>query len=251
MVVSMATAVMLLGGTAAQAVPWIWIDHPQNEQLYCSGITSAQGTVTVDPGVAVDRVYVMLYYYSVGNYNYVYWNWVTQAWQIGSSWDTMKLATGTDAWSVDSGFPPELLADPERTYALYARAYDTGGGVGANVHYFYVGDYTPPTIDLTILRPTISPANGKLVLAATVAVDDNCTATPGVTIAVTSTAPPKPPKPGKPKPDWQIIQDGDYWQIWLRAENDGRRQPRTYTIDVAAVDGSSNGSRAAGTVVVP
>ena len=246
------TGLVALSASAASAAPLVWIDCPEKEGVYCTGITSAAGTVTVDEGLGVDRVYCQLYYYSVGNYDYVYWDWVSQTWHTGPTWDTMRLATGTDSWCVDSGFPAELPADPDRTYALYARAYDTNGGVGADVNYFYVvEDNTPPTIDLTILRPIIRPANNRMVLAATVCVQDDCDDSPEVAVVVDSTDPVKPPKGKRPKPDWEIVEEGGIWQVWLRAENSGRCEARIYTINVAAVDDAGNGARATGTVTVP
>jgi hypothetical protein len=245
-------ALVALGTSAATAAPLVWIDYPEYEHTYCSAISSAAGTATADAGLSVDRVYCQLYYYDIGNYDYVYWDWVSQTWHTGPTWDTMALATGTESWQLDTGFPDQLPVFPGRTYALYARVYDTTGGAGANVSYFYIGDdNTPPAIDLAILRPTIWPANKKMVLAATVSVEDNCDPGPWVDITVDSTDPQKPPKPKKIRPNWEIIEEGGIWQIWLRAENDGHRQARVYTINVAAVDQASHGARATGTVTVP
>lgn len=243
-------ALVALGAAAAADSPTVQIDYPEKEHWY-SGISSAEGTASADSGVGVDRVYCQLYYYSVGNYDYVYWDWISQTWHTGPTWDTMKLATGTDSWLVDSGFPAELPADPERTYALYARVYDTNGAVGSDVNYFYIVDSVPPTIDLTILRPTLWPPNGKLVLAAEVSVQDDHDPTPEVVIDVTTSDPPKPPKPGKVKPTSEIVRDGDVWQVWLAAKKAGKGAARVYTISVTATDDAGNTSLATGTVTVP
>jgi hypothetical protein len=60
-----------------------------------------------------------------------------------------------------------------------------------------------------------------------------------------------PAKNGKVKPDWEIVQDGDVWQVWLRAENAGKRAVRVYTVSAVATDASGNSGLATGTVTVP
>jgi hypothetical protein len=239
-------AILIALGASAAAAPTVQIDYPEKEHWY-SSVSSAEGTASADPGVAVDEVYCQLYYYSIGHYTYTYWNWVTGIWQTSPTWDTMKLATGTDSWHVDSGFPAGLPADPARTYALYARVYDANGGVGADVNYFYIGDTTPPTIDLTILQPTLWPPNGKLVLAAEVSVQDDHDPTPEVVIDVTTS---DPPKPGRGKPAWEVVRDGDVWQVWLAAKKAKKGGERAYTISVTATDDAGNTSGATGTVSV-
>jgi hypothetical protein len=239
--------------SAATAVPLVFIDYPEQEHWYPpSGITWAAGTAQADPGRTLNVVYCLLYYYTVGDYTYRYWNWTTRTWQIGTTDPgTMRVATGTDSWRVDGGFPTEWPLAWGRTFALYAQARDDWDVRGANVHYFYLGDTTPPTINLNILRPTLSPANGKMVLAAEVSVQDDYDPSPVVSIGVTSNDAQKPPKNGKAKPDWEIVREGEVWRIWLRAENAGRRAVRVYTIAVNATDGAGNTSSATGTVTVP
>ena len=442
--------------------PTVQISYPENEAWYYSGIDHAEGTASDGDGLGVGRVYCQLYYYSDGDYTNHYWSWTTGAWQTGSSWDTMKLATGTEAWKVDSGFPTDW--QPGRTYALYARAYDVLGNVGTNVSYFYIGDdewpsiaitvpqanvnypaglqqaagtaadtggsglsfvicamerldgnggalyprlywnweagdweaftphpqwpgfldprgwktaqgtsnwtladdlptlwedgqyrlyaeavdgwgnwrgvwqnfpvaddvaptitappditveqlgpggtpagqvhlgmptvsdpgdpnpevtndapvqfppgvtvvawtatdraghsatatqtvnvvdTTPPVIDLNMLRTTLRPANGKLVLAAEVSVSDAADPAPEVLISVTTDDPGKPARGRKARPDWETTRRGDVWEVWLRAENDGRSTVRVYTIGIEAADEAGNTATATGTVTVP
>ena len=243
-------AVFSLGSLAAHAAPTVQITYPEKEQWYCSGISMAAGTAAVsDPGRRVERVYCQLYYYSAGNYTHNYWNWVAGVWQTSPTWDTMVLAEGTNSWQVASGFPDDW--QPGRTYALYARVYDTAGEVGTDVNYFYIGDVTPPTISLTILRRTLWPANGKMALAAEVSAEDACDATPEVTIDVASSDTPQPPKKGEPRPDWEIVRDGDVWQVWLRAERAAPSTDRVYVITAAATDDSGNRAQRIGTATVP
>ena len=238
-----------IGLSAATAAPTVQITYPETEHLYNSGISRAEGTAGTDGGPALVAVYVMLYYYTVGNYEYHYWNWTTQSWQIGSSMETMKLANGLESWKLESGFPTDWPA--ERTYALYARADDAAGNRGANVSYFYTGDDGPPSIDLNILRPTLRPPNHKLVLAAEVSVEDDNDPNPSVFIRVLSSGSDEPSKNPKFEPDSEIRWADGVRQIWLRSERDKKRTPRVYTIFVRAVDDGGRQSTALGTVTVP
>jgi len=170
-------------------------------------------------------------------------------WQTSPTWDTMVLAEGTDSWQVASGFPDDW--QPERTYALYVRVYDTVGEVGTDVNCLYVGDVTPPTVHLTILRPTLWPANGKMILAAEVSVEEACDPPPNVTIRVATSDTPQPPKNGELRPDWGIVRDGELWQVWLRAERAAPSTDRLYTITATATDDSGNSAQQVGAVTVP
>jgi hypothetical protein len=241
----------VFGFSKADAEPTVQITFPQTEHYY-TGISRAECTASAGVEQNVDRVYCQLYYYYAGNYTYQYWNWVAKCWQTSPTWDTMTLAefvAATGVWRHSGPFPEKWdshTGADRRTYALYARVYDTAGGVGANVNYFYI-DNVGPTIRLTVLKKTLQPANGKMVLAAEVSVADACDPAPRVVINVSSS---DVVKGGKDKPDWQIVQEGGVWRIWLRAEIAGGHTTRVYTIGVQATDAAGNTVTASDTVTV-
>jgi hypothetical protein len=137
---------------------------------------------------------------------------------------------------------------PGRTLVTWT-ATDWAGNAASATQVVYVADSRPPTINLTV-KKTLHPANNKMVLAAKVSVADACDPAPHVVINVSSSDVVKAVKGGKDKPDWQIVQDGGVWSIWLRAETAGRRTTRVYTMVVQATDAAGNAARALDTVTV-
>ena len=242
-----------LGFSTAGAAdaPAVQIVFPE-QSAYYSGISSAEVAV----GQSVDRVYCQLYYYSVGNYYYQYWNWLTGEWQGSPTWDTMTEAVfdaATGTWKHTGPFPETWEGSTDgsqRTYALYARAYVGATSVGQNVSYFYIDD-EPPTIELTLIEP-FPLATNEMVLAAEVSVTDNADPAPSVAIDVTSNEVVNrgKKKPHQSEPDWQVVQNGDVWEIWVRAEKTSRHETRVYTIDVVAGDVFGNTATASATVTV-
>lgn len=174
---------------------------------------------------------------------------------------------GTPADQVDLGIPtvadpcdpnPIVTNDapavfpPGRTLVTWT-ATDRAGNASMASQTVYVADSQPPSIHLTVLKETLHPANNKMVLAAEVTVVDACDPAPHVAIQVSANSvlkAAKGGKGGKVKPDWEIVQNGDLWQIWLRATTDGRRTTRVYTIEVQATDAAGNAATASDTVTV-
>ncbi len=252
----------VLGLSKANAEPTVQVTFPQPDQYY-AGISEAKGTASGDVGRAVRSVYCMIHYYSVGDYTYRYWNWTTGQWQIGSSVETLKKADFDPVmglWKCSGGFPatwePSTLVpgteEPSRTYALDALAYETDfptNILAAGLAYFYI-DNVPPEISLTVLTETLQPANNEMALAAEVSVADPYDLAPDVEINISSSDVVKASKRRKDEPDWQIVQDGGVWWIWLRAETAGKRKTRLYTIAVQATDAAGNATTASDTVTV-
>jgi hypothetical protein len=113
-----------------------------------------------------------------------------------------------------------------------------------------VADGTPPDLTLAILKPTIWPANHKLVLAARVTdVSDAGDAAPTVNINVTANE--LIAGPGDLDPDWVVVQNGNVRDIWLRAERTAPSTDRVYMITATATDDSGNWAQRTGTAVVP
>lgn len=115
-----------------------------------------------------------------------------------------------------------------------------------------VRDTQPPVFRLNVLKDTLWPPNHQMVLAATLTdVSDACDADPIVTINVTSNQCVNGRGDGHTRPDWDVVRNGDVWEIWLRAERAGPRSPREYVIQVLVSDASGNTSEASATVTVP
>jgi hypothetical protein len=112
-----------------------------------------------------------------------------------------------------------------------------------------VVDTTPPEMTFTVLTDTLWPPNHKMALAAEVTdVSDAHDRAPIVNITVTSNE--SIDGPGASEPDWDVVQVGKVWQIWLRAARDQGSSGRDYYIDVVVSDFSGNQSTASGTVSV-
>jgi hypothetical protein len=115
-----------------------------------------------------------------------------------------------------------------------------------------VRDTRPPVFKLDVLKETLWPPNHQMVLAAAVTdVSDACDADPVVTINVTSNQPISASGAGNTDTDWEVVRNGDVWEIWLRAERAGPGSPREYVIQVLASDASGNTAEASATITVP
>ena len=115
-----------------------------------------------------------------------------------------------------------------------------------------VVDTTPPEFVFEILKHELWPPDHKMVLAAVVSgVTDICDPDPSVHITVTSDEPINGPGDGNTEADWEVVENGDTWEIWLRAERSGDSDGREYYIEVVVTDDSGNASKDSGTVVVP
>jgi hypothetical protein len=132
------------------------------------------------------------------------------------------------------------------------KATDASGNSASVTQEVTVADTTVPSCALSVLQPTLWPVNHKLVLAAKVmGLTDVCDAEPTVAITVSASEPIKGPGSGNTSPDWQVVRNGDVWEIWLRAERAGSSTERDYYIKAVATDASGNAAEQNATVVVP
>jgi len=190
--------------------------------------------------------------------------------------------TATDACDPDPTVvcePPSGSLFPVGTTQVNCTATDDAGNVATGSFTVTVNpaqDTTPPQFSLQILKPVLWPPNGALVLAAVVTgVKDDTDPSPAVVIAVTANEPVRGPGgrfnappwrtrhhhhglrtlcyrgPGQTAPDWKVVQVGDTYQIWLRAERYGASTGRIYTIQVTVTDAAGNSASDGGTVTVP
>jgi hypothetical protein len=129
---------------------------------------------------------------------------------------------------------------------------DAGGGSATDTVIVIVIDTGLPDFTFTQLKNVLWPVNHQLVLCATVSdVADMCDAAPILDIQVTSNEPINGPGDGNTDPDYEIVQNGAVWEIWLRAERAGPSTGREYVITATVTDSSGNEVTKGGTVTVP
>jgi hypothetical protein len=108
----------------------------------------------------------------------------------------------------------------------------------------WVVDTTPPSMTLTVLQANLWPPNHKLVLVAEVSgVSDICDPNPIVTINVSCNESTDPA-------DWNVVENGKVWEIWVRSERLGSSPGREYYIDALATDASGNATEKTATITV-
>lgn len=129
---------------------------------------------------------------------------------------------------------------------------DAAGNSDSDECKVTVVDTTDPSFSLNVLKDRLWPPNHGMHLCATVTdVGDICDVDPTIAIVVTSNEEINGPGDGNTEPDWEVIRNGDVWEIWLRAERDGASSGREYTIDVSVTDAAGNSAAASATVTVP
>lgn len=139
---------------------------------------------------------------------------------------------------------------PLGTTTVSVKASDAAGNVTSGSFTVTVRDTTAPTISSLTANPaTLWPVNHKLV---NIQLSASATDLVGVTslriVNVTSSEPDDGCGDGDTPNDIQITGD---LTLKLRAERDGRRSGRTYTITVEARDAAGNATLATTTVSVP
>jgi hypothetical protein len=117
-------------------------------------------------------------------------------------------------------------------------------------------DDTPPELSVSVSPDTLWPANHKMVpVSLDVSVSDNCDANPDIVLtSVVSNEPDDAPGGGDGHTT-NDIQDADIgtedYNISLRAERQGKRDGRIYTITYTATDDSNNSRQASVEIIVP
>ncbi|MGM0494277.1 MAG: right-handed parallel beta-helix repeat-containing protein [Armatimonadota bacterium] len=115
-----------------------------------------------------------------------------------------------------------------------------------------VVDTTPPTFILDVLESVLWPPDHRMVKAAEVhSLEDICDPNPTMTITVSCNEPADGTGDGSTESDWEIVDTGTAWEVWLRAERCGDSVSRVYTIEAVAGDASGNTSTQTADVTVP
>ena len=164
--------------------------------------------------------------------------------------DTL-IYTWTGSFGTVSGMSPTVqLGIDEHTIELTVD--DGNGGISSDTVVVKVQDTTAPDFTFTQLSSELSPPNHKMVLVATVSnVTDLVDSSPVVSVTVTSNQAINGKGDGNTDYDWEVIQNGDTWNIWVRAERSGKNEGRVYSISVNVSDSSGNQKTPSGTVAVP
>jgi WD40 repeat protein/HYR domain-containing protein len=138
---------------------------------------------------------------------------------------------------------------PTGTTILTYTAIDGSGNAGYATQSITVIDGTAPVISgAAVDKPTLWPANHKMVdVIVSYTAADNC-GTPNVQLSISSNEPVNGTGDGDTAPDWEVV---DAYHVRLRAERSGHGNGRVYTITITAVDNQGNVMRQLVTVSVP
>jgi len=133
-------------------------------------------------------------------------------------------------------------------------AVDGCGFEGDGFELADVEDTTPPTIDVSLSPDVLWAPNHKMRnITATVEIEDNCDASPAVVLwSVESNEPENDLGDGNTEPDIEgaDLVSEDY-EFQLRAERQGGKDGRVYTVTYRTMDESENEAQAEATVTVP
>lgn len=115
-----------------------------------------------------------------------------------------------------------------------------------------VVDTTAPSFSLDVLKRKLWPTDRRMVKAAEVhSLADICDPNPSMAITVSCGEPADAPGDPGTEADWQIVQNGGVWEIWLRAERAGTSVARDYYLEAVATDASGNANTQTATITVP
>lgn len=160
-------------------------------------------------------------------------------------------ATATDIFDVTitSNAPASF---PLGSTLVTWTATDANGNATSATQKVTVVDTTAPTFSVSQQTGTLWPVNHKMVLVATISqVSDVVDSTPVVSINISSNQPANSIGDGNTSSDWQVVQNGGVWEVWLRAERSAPLGDRTYSVEVTVTDQSANAASGSFSAVVP
>jgi hypothetical protein len=127
------------------------------------------------------------------------------------------------------------------THAITLRVTDGEGATDEVEVTVEIEDTTPPELAFEVEPDMLWPPNHKMRQVVAGQVSDACHGTADLTFDVTSNEAINDRGDGNTEPDWDVGDNGDgTFVLFVRAERDGRRTGRVYTIEVTATDASGN-----------
>jgi len=131
-------------------------------------------------------------------------------------------------------------------------ATDSSGNSASDEIIITVVDTTAPDFTFSQHTDTLWPPNHKLVLVGTVSdVSDLVDPSPDVSIQVTSNQVMNGRGDGNTDSDWSIVNVGDEWKIYLRAERSRKQGAREYHYQIEVRDFSGNTAMSTRGATVP
>jgi hypothetical protein len=164
---------------------------------------------------------------------------------------TYKWFAGASVFSTLAA-PTKMV--PLGQHTLTLEVADPAGQTHRDDVVVTVTDLVAPAVALNVATSELWPANGKMELVASgVGATDACTST-GLTLSVGVSSNEPPTGHGGPKKsnDWEVRQNANgTYDVYVRAEREGKGNGRVYTITATATDAAGNATTRTGTVTVP
>jgi hypothetical protein len=208
---------------ATNLPPVLVCPAPTNAE--CATVTTLTATVSDAEGDAIEAI------------------WSANGAALQTNSVPAGLTNGAFAFTLTGSFPLG-------TNVLSLSATDRAGNISFCTSTLVVVDTTPPVIVSVDTAPrSLWPPNHKLIsVPVSVVATDACSTVTWKITSVASNQHEDGLGDGKTKPDWMILSDH---KLKLRAERSGKDGERIYTINITAMDASSNQANASITVNVP
>jgi hypothetical protein len=126
-------------------------------------------------------------------------------------------------------------------HVITLRVEDNDGADDETIVRIVIEDTTPPDLSFNLDRTVLWPPNHKMRKGGSGVATDACQAGGEVvTVTVTSNEPINDRGDGNTDPDWEVQQVDSFFDVFVRAERDGRGSGRVYMISAVAEDPSGN-----------
>lgn len=141
--------------------------------------------------------------------------------------------------------PTPTVSFPLGEHLVELLVTDDSGSDDADQVSITIADTTPPEADFKLPEgDNLWPPNHKMIKSLIVSnINDLVDADPKVAIVVSSNEADNGRGDGSTEEDWTVEKVGDSYEVWLRAERDGRGGGREYQVALTLTDNSGNVSR--------